>query len=127
MSKVVLIVEDDPRNLRLFHDLLQVSGYRPVIATDGRQGVELARTVKPHLILMDIQLPGIDGLEATRLLKGDPATQDIPVIVVTAHAMAEDREKVVQAGADACMSKPIDTRVFLQKVAELTGGPGSCR
>lgn len=113
-----MIVEDEPKNLKLIRDLLQVSGYDTLEATDGRQGVELARDRKPDLILMDIQLPVMDGLEATRMLKADTTTGGIPIIALTSYAMAGDEEKIREAGCDGYMVKPIDTREFLKRMGE---------
>jgi len=118
VGKVILIVEDEPKNLKLIQDLLQASGYRTVEATDGRQGVELARDRKPDLILMDIQLPVMDGLEATRILKANITTRDIPIIALTSYAMPGDEERAREAGCDGYITKPIDTKAFLKKVAE---------
>jgi len=118
MRQVILIVEDEPRNLKLIRDLLEVSGYITFEAIDGKQGVEIAKAKKPDLILMDIQLPVMDGFEATRILKTDERTRDIPIVALTAHAMEGDEEKVKGAGCDGYISKPIDTRGFLNKIAE---------
>jgi CheY-like chemotaxis protein len=117
MSKVILIVEDEPLNMKLFRDLLQVNGYTTFEARNGKQGVEMAREKQPDLILMDIQMPVMDGFEATRILKSDPVTASIPIIALTSAAMAGDREKTIQAGCDGFMSKPIDIHDFLEKVA----------
>lgn len=119
MEKVILIVEDDAKNLKLFRDLLQVSGYTTLEATDGEQGVELAREKKPDLILMDIQMPVMDGLEATKLLKNDDVTKDIPIVALTAYAMQGDEEKMREAGFDGYISKPIDVKGFLKKISEV--------
>ena len=119
MEKVILIVEDDPKNLKLFRDLLQVSGYTTLEATDGKQGVELAREKKPDLILMDIQMPVMDGLEATKLLKNNDVTKDIPIVALTAYAMQGDEEKMREAGFDGYISKPIDVKGFLKKISEV--------
>ena len=118
MEKVILIVEDEEKNLKLFRDLLQVSGYTTLEATDGKQGVELAREKKPDLILMDIQMPVMDGFEATKLLKNDDVTKDIPIVALTAYAMQGDEEKMREAGFDGYISKPIDVSDFLKKVKE---------
>ena len=118
MGKLILIVEDDPKSLKLFRDVLQVSGYATLEATDGRRGVQLAQEKKPDLVLMDIQLPVMDGVEATAILKADPATRDIPIIALTAYAMEEDQERVIQAGADGYLSKPIRIQRFLEEVKE---------
>ncbi len=118
MAKVILIVEDEPKNLKLVRDLLQVSGYKTIEATDGKQGVALARARKPGLILMDIMMPVIDGLEATRILKADATTRNIPVIALTSFVMKGDKERILQAGCDGYITKPIDIQEFLKKVAE---------
>ena len=119
MEKVILIIEDDAKNLKLFRDLLQVSGYTTLEATDGKQGVELAREKKPDLILMDIQMPVMDGLEATKLLKNNDVTKDIPIVALTAYAMQGDEEKMREAGFDGYISKPIDVKGFLKKISEV--------
>jgi CheY-like chemotaxis protein len=118
MEQVILIVEDEPRNLKLIRDLLEVSGYIILEAIDGKQGVEIAKAKEPDLILMDIQMPVMEGFEATRILKADERTRDIPIMALTAHAMEGDEEKVKAAGCDGYVSKPIDTRGFLNKVTE---------
>ncbi len=118
MSRVILIVEDEPRNMKLFRDLLQVNGYATLEATNGRQGVELAREKQPDLILMDIHMPVMDGFEATRILKSDPATGNIPIIALTSSAMAGDRENTIRAGCNDYISKPINIHGFLEKVAD---------
>lgn len=117
-GKLILIIEDDPKSLKLVRDLLQVSGYATIEAADGKQGIELARSLKPDLILMDIQLPVMDGLEATRILKSDVNTRHIPIICVTSYAMKGDEEKAYQAGCDAYITKPYDIKELLAKVAE---------
>jgi len=117
MDKLVLIVEDEPKNLTLFRDLLQRFGYATIEATNGREGVELARTSNPNLILMDIQLPVMDGLEATKILKLDAKTKNIPILALTSYAMKGDREKIMQAGCDGYLAKPVDVREFLATVA----------
>lgn len=117
-KKVVLIVEDDPPNLNLVRDLLRVSGYKTLEATDGKQALKLARDKKPNLILMDIQIPLIDGLETTRILKKDAKTKSIPIIALTAFAMRGDEERILAAGCDGYISKPIDIEVLLKKVSE---------
>ncbi|MBW2332642.1 MAG: response regulator [Deltaproteobacteria bacterium] len=119
MGKVILILENDPKNLKLVTVILQVSGYATLQATDGKQGVELARKEKPDLILMDIRIPVMDGLEATKLLKNDGATRDIPVIALTAYAMKGDEEKMRAAGCDGYITKPIDIKGFLKKISEV--------
>jgi CheY-like chemotaxis protein len=118
MAKLILIVEDTPANLKLVRDLLQVSGYITIEATDGERGVALARARKPSLILMDIMMPKMDGLEATRILKADETTKNIPVIALTSYAMEGDKEKTLQAGCDGYLTKPIDIRELLKTVEE---------
>ena len=124
MEKTILIVEDDPKNLTLFRDLLRVTGYITIEATNGRQGVELAREKQPGLILMDIRMPEMDGIEATKILKADTLTRNIPVIALTAYAMKEDREKAFQIGFDGYIAKPIDIHEFLKKVTEFLSPEG---
>ena len=118
MGRVILIVEDDPKNLKLIRDLLQIRGYTTLEATDGKQGVDMARAKMPDLILMDIQMPVMDGFEAISILKADPVTKSIPIIALTAFAMQGDREKCMEAGCNDYITKPLDTRVFMTKVKE---------
>lgn len=108
----ILLVEDNPVNRRLAQFLLKSQGYVVSEATTGEEALELARTYLPDLILMDLQLPGLDGFTATRLLKEDAATRDIPVVAMTAYAMKGDREKALEAGCDGYITKPIDTKEF---------------
>src|SRR5262249_41534971 len=98
MNELILIVEDNPKNLKLVRDTLQVKGYQTIEAETGEEGVQLARERRPALILMDIQLPGMNGIEAFRELRADPTTRAIPVIAVTASVMAQDRQKIMAAG-----------------------------
>jgi two-component system, cell cycle response regulator DivK len=116
MAKV-LIVEDNPANMTLAVFLLQSVGHTVLIATDAEAGLTLARDEQPNLILMDIQLPGMDGLEATGLLKGSDATRTIPVIALTALAMKGDEERIRAAGCDGYIAKPMRYREFLATVA----------
>ena len=118
MGKVILIVEDEASSLILIGELLQASGYLALQTNDGEKAIDLARRRKPDLILMDIQLPVMDGLEATRILKDDAATRNIPIIALTAYAMPADEEKIRQAGCDGYISKPIDIPKFLRMVGE---------
>jgi two-component system, cell cycle response regulator DivK len=118
MGRVILIVEDNPKNLKLIRDLLQIRGYTTLEATDGKQGVDMARAKMPDLILMDIQMPVMDGFEAISILKADPVTKSIPIIALTAFAMQGDREKCMEAGCNDYITKPLDTRVFMTKVKE---------
>jgi CheY-like chemotaxis protein len=118
MAKVILVVDDEPNNLKLVRDLLQVFEYTTIEATDGKQAVELARAMKPDLILMDIMMPKMDGLEATRILKADAGTRNIPILALTSQAMKGDKERILQAGCDGYLTKPIDIHELREKVAE---------
>ncbi len=117
MAKLITIVDDEPKNIILVRDLLQVSGYSTNQATNGKEGVELARTSKPDLILMDIQMPEMDGLEATRILKTDAATRDIPILALSSYAMKGDKERILAAGCDGYLAKPFDIKELLKTVA----------
>jgi two-component system cell cycle response regulator DivK len=112
MAKKVLICEDNPVNRVLIHDLLAVSGYEILEAANGLQGIELAISDMPDLIVIDIQMPVMNGYDAIKALRRNPAVAGIPIIAITALAMVGDREKVLEAGADEYLSKPIDTRLF---------------
>jgi two-component system cell cycle response regulator DivK len=116
MSKV-LIVEDNPANMALAIFLLQSAGHTVLCATDAEAGLTLARDEQPNLILMDIQLPGMDGLQATALLKGDAATRSIPVIALTALAMKGDEERIRAAGCDGYIAKPLAYKDFLAVIS----------
>jgi len=118
MGRVILIVEDDPKNLKLIRDLLQIRGYATLEATDGKQGVDMARAKMPDLILMDIQMPVMNGFEATSILKADPVTKSITIVALTAFAMQGDREKCIEAGFNDYITKPLDTRTFMTKIKE---------
>ncbi|MFD2232488.1 response regulator [Phaeospirillum tilakii] len=117
MAKTVLIVEDNDLNMKLFNDLLQANGYQTLQTKDGREAVDIARAHHPDLILMDIQLPEISGLEITRILKEDSDLRAIPVIAVTAFAMKGDEEKIREGGCEGYIAKPISVANFLQTVA----------
>ena len=113
---LVLIVEDNEKNLKLVRDILQVKGYETVEAMTGEDGIRLAAERKPDLVLMDIQLPGMNGIDALRALRADPKTGKIPVIAVTASVMQQDRKLIMDAGFDAYVGKPINLREFLDAV-----------
>ncbi len=117
--KRILIVEDNLMNLELATDLLEAAGYYVLHAPTAREGIDTAKTAAPDAILMDIDLPDMNGLEATRLLKADPLTRDIPVAALSAFAMKEDRDNAREAGCVGYLTKPIDTRKFAGMVAEL--------
>ena len=119
--KRILVIEDTEDNRRIIRDLLTTVGYELIEAVDGEEGVEMAAQEKPDLILMDIQLPRMDGYEATRRIKADPATAHIPVIAVTSYALSGDEEKTRAAGCDAYIAKPFSPRQLLAKVRELLG------
>jgi two-component system cell cycle response regulator DivK len=118
VGRVILIVEDDHMSSKLLRDLLQFRGYTILEAADGKQGVDMARAKMPDLIIMDIQMPVMDGFEATHILKADPLTKSIPVIALTACAMQGDREKCMEAGCDEYIAKPLNIRTFVAKVKE---------
>jgi len=113
----ILLVEDNELNRDMLSRRLERKGYSVVMAVDGAQGVEMARTETPDLILLDMSLPVIDGWEAARRIKADPATAGIPIIALTAHAMSGDREKALEAGCDDYDTKPIDLPRLLEKIA----------
>ena len=121
MAKTVLIVEDSELNMRLFNDLLEAFGYKTVKSRDGRQAIPLAREHKPDLIIMDIQLPEISGLELTDRLKKDEKMKHIPIVAVTAFAMRGDEQKIMAAGCDAYLSKPISVTTFLETIRKFIG------
>lgn len=116
MAKTILIVEDNELNMKLFHDLLEAQGYSTLQTKDGLEALKLAREHKPDLILMDIQLPEVSGLEVTKWLKDDDELKHIPVIAVTAFAMKGDEEKIRQGGCEAYIAKPISVAHFLETV-----------
>ncbi len=115
-GELILIVEDNDKNRKLMRDVLQQRGYRTIEAETGEEGIRLAREQHPALVLMDIQLPGIDGIVALTRLREDPTTRAIPVIAVTASAMTHDRQKIMAAGFDGYQTKPISVREFLEAV-----------
>ena len=122
MTKV-LLVEDNEMNRDMLTRRLERKGYEVVIAVDGQAGIDMASSSNPDIILMDLSLPVIDGWEATRKIKADPATQPIPVIALTAHAMAGDEQKALEAGCDDYDTKPIDLKRLLGKIGNLLGTP----
>ena len=116
---LVLIVEDNEKNMKLARDVLQFHGFATVEATNGEDGVTLARERRPALILMDIQLPGIDGVTALQRIREDAETSRIPVVALTASVMKEDRERFDKAGFDGFITKPIDVKKFPEQVREI--------
>jgi len=116
-GKLVLLVEDNEKNMKLARDILRFKGYRVTEATTGEDAVASAATEPPDLVLMDIQLPGIDGIEAFRRIRSDPKTAKVPVVALTASVMAGDRERFDKAGFDGFIAKPIDVKQFPDQVA----------
>ena len=126
-GELILVVEDNEKNRKLVRDVLVVKGYRLLETETGEEGLRVAREQHPALILMDILLPGIDGIETLRRLRADPATATIPVVAVTASAMTQDRQKILAAGFDGYQAKPIDVTQFVAAVREMLDRPGSAR
>ncbi len=122
MAKI-LVVEDNPDNSDLVVDLLSTRGHTVTQARDGREGIAMARAQCPDLILMDISLPVMDGFAATKELKADPALKRVPVIALTAHAMAGDENRALAAGCNGYVTKPIDVKTFAQKIEAFMKGP----
>jgi CheY-like chemotaxis protein len=118
-DELILIVEDNDKNRKLVRDVLTFKGYGIIETETGEEGVELARERSPRLVLMDIRLPGIDGVEALRRLRAEETTRGIPVMAMTASVMSEDRQKIMAAGFDAYQSKPINVTEFVAAVAQL--------
>ena len=121
MTKTILIVEDNELNMKLFNDLLEAHGYGVIQTRRGVEAVELARKHRPDLILMDIQLPEVSGLQVTQWIKADEELRAIPVVAVTAFAMKGDEEKIRQGGCEAYLSKPISVANFLETVRNYAG------
>ncbi|HXA96284.1 MAG TPA: response regulator [Candidatus Dormibacteraeota bacterium] len=118
-GELILIIEDNEKNRKLERDILRFHGYQTIEADNGEDGVALAQATPPALVLMDIQLPGISGIEALQRLRADARTRAIPVIAVTASAMAQDRQKIMAAGFDGYHAKPIDVTQFVVAVREM--------
>ena len=122
MTHVILVVEDNDRNLKLLRDVLEYAGYDVRAARTAEEGITLAVNQPPHLVLMDLQLPGIDGTEALRRLRENPRTADIPVVAVTAQAMKQDRERALAAGFSGYVEKPNSVRAFPEQVRGFLSG-----
>ena len=118
LGERVLIVEDNEKNMKLVRDVLQATGYRTLEATTGEEAVELALSQAPALVLMDVQLPGIDGVEALERMRQNERTASIPVLALTAQAMSGDRERFLEAGFDGYLAKPVDVRELIEAVRE---------
>jgi two-component system, cell cycle response regulator DivK len=121
MAKTVLIVEDNELNMKLFRDLLEAHGYQTSGTSNGHEALDLVRKMRPDLILMDIQLPQVSGLEVTRWIKDDPELRAIPVVAVTAFAMKGDEERIREGGCEAYLSKPISVGKFIETVRQFIG------
>ena len=119
----ILLIEDNEMNRDMLARRLQRKGYDVVVAVDGEEGLEKAQREAPHIILIDVSLPGIDGWEATRQLKASPGTRDIPIIALTAHAMADDRDQALAAGCDDFDTKPVELERLLAKIQALLAEP----
>ena len=126
-GELILLVEDNDNNRMLVRDVLHATGYRVVEAENAEDGLRMAAEQQPALILMDIQLPGMNGIEALQRLRADPVTRGIPVIAVTASAMTQDRRQILAAGFDGYQAKPIDVTQFVAAVREMLDRPGSAR
>jgi two-component system cell cycle response regulator DivK len=122
-NELTLIVEDNEKNMKLLRDVLQFKGYRTIEAETGEDGVTLAMQHKPDLILMDYQLPGIDGIEAFRRIRNATATAHIPIVATTASAMPEEAKKMKEAGFDGFLTKPINVKSFIETVERFIGKP----
>jgi two-component system, cell cycle response regulator DivK len=118
-QQTILIIEDNARNLKLARDILNHVGYRTLEAENAEDGLALARAQRPHLVLMDVQLPGMDGVEALGRLRSDPVTADIPVVALTAFAMKDDRDRFLAVGFDGYLEKPLNVPLFPSQVAAL--------
>jgi len=121
MGKTVLIVEDNELNMKLFRDLLEAHGYKTAGTSNGFEALDLVRSLRPDLILMDIQLPQVSGLEVTKWIKDDPELRAIPVVAVTAFAMKGDEERIREGGCEAYLSKPISVGKFIETVRRFIG------
>ena len=119
MKEKILIVEDNPLNMRLLKMVLRAENYTLLMATDGEEALDMAMREQPDLIIMDIQLPKMNGLEVTRKLRETPAFSHTPIIAITAYAMKGDRERIIESGCDAYLSKPINTRELPEMIAEM--------
>jgi two-component system cell cycle response regulator DivK len=119
----ILLIEDNEDNRIIYRSMLEFSGYEVLEAVDGQEGIDLARAELPQVILMDISLPVVDGWDATRILKADQNTKHIPIIAVTAHALASDQVKAFEAGCDSYLAKPVEPRAVLNEVEKMLARP----
>jgi len=116
--KTILVVEDNKLNMKLVRGLIMIGKYHMLEAIDAESGIQKIRDQRPDLVLMDIQLPGMDGLSATKIIKEDPSLKDIPIVALTSYAMQGDEEKALEAGCTGYIAKPIDTRNFLETLSQ---------
>jgi two-component system cell cycle response regulator DivK len=123
-NELILIVEDNDKNMKLARDILQVKGYRTIEAESAEAGLPLAAAQKPDLVLMDIQLPGMNGIEALKMLRASPETSRIPVLAFTASVMPQDRKEIMSAGFDGFVSKPVNLKEFIASIVSTLGKPG---
>ena len=121
-NETILVIEDNELNMKLVRSLLKMGKHNMLEAMDAENGMRIAREQKPALILMDIQLPGMDGLSATKILKADPVLQKIPIVALTSHAMEGDDKRALAAGCDGYIAKPIDTKNFLTTIGQYLQG-----
>ena len=121
-NETILVIEDNELNMKLVRSLLKMGNYDVIEAIDAEKGMQLARKNHPDLILMDIQLPGMDGLSATKILKADPVLQEIPIVALTSHAMEGDDKKALDVGCNGYIAKPIDTKNFLTTIGQFIQG-----
>ena len=121
-NETILVIEDNELNMKLVRSLLKMGNYDVIEAIDAEKGMQLARKNHPDLILMDIQLPGMDGLSATKILKADPSLREIPIVALTSHAMEGDDKRALSAGCDGYIAKPIDTKTFLTTIGQYLQG-----
>jgi two-component system cell cycle response regulator DivK len=124
-ERTILVVEDNPKNMKLVRDVLEFSGYAVIEAVTGEEGVRVAGETMVDLVLMDLQLPGIDGIEAMRQIRSGDLNRDIPVVAVTASAMSEERTRALASGFDGYVEKPISVRGFAQQVEDFLGKRGA--
>ena len=120
--KTILVVEDNELNMKLVRGLITIGKYRMLEATDAESGIQIIREQRPDLVLMDIQLPGMDGLSATKIVTEDPSLKDIPIVALTSYAMQGDEEKALEAGCTGYIAKPIETRKFLKTISQYLNG-----
>jgi len=125
--KTILVVEDNDLNMKLVRGLIKIGKYRMLEATDAESAIRIIREQRPDLVLMDIQLPGMDGLSATKIITEDPSLKDIPIVALTSYAMQGDEEKALEAGCTGYIAKPIETRKFLKTISRYLNGDKSQR